>query len=261
MERAVAAENFNTCLDLVLVHEGGWADHPKDPGGATMRGVTLATYRRYKPGATKAQLKAITTDELRRIYRDGYWLPVKGDALPWGVDYATFDFSVNSGPSRSAKHLQKVVGVKQDGVVGPNTLKAVAIADGKTVIQKLCASRMSFLKGLSTFSTFGKGWTRRVAECEAKAVSMWLSRGKALTQTDRDALATEGAKADSAAKNQNAGAGGSVVGGGSAAVVDGSWIGFVVLGVLIVAAVFFVVKSRQNKERAAAYQAAALAAE
>ena len=114
----MAKGNFDRSLLLVLAHEGGWADHPKDPGGATMKGVTLATFRRYRPGASKADLRNISDADLQRIYRDGYWNVIRGDDLPSGLDFAVFDYAVNSGPGRAAKHLQAVLGVPQDGKVG-----------------------------------------------------------------------------------------------------------------------------------------------
>lgn len=164
--------NFARSLSLVLKHEGGFANHPKDPGGATMKGVTLNTFRRYKPGATVADLKAISTDMLGRIYRDGYWNVVKGDDLPSGVDYAVFDFAVNSGPGRAAEYLQAIAGVAQDGEIGPKTLAAVAKLDPAAVINSLCNRRMAFLRGLKTWPTFGKGWTSRVAGVRKEALAM-----------------------------------------------------------------------------------------
>jgi len=95
-------DRFSTVLAETLTHEGGWADHPKDPGGATMKGVTLATYRQYYPNATKADLRKISDADLKMIYRTGYWDKVRGDDLPPGVDLMTFDVAVNSGPRRAA---------------------------------------------------------------------------------------------------------------------------------------------------------------
>jgi len=158
----MAKGNFDRSLLLVLAHEGGWADHPKDPGGATMKGVTLATFRRYRPGATKADLRNISDADLQRIYRDGYWNVIRGDELPSGLDFAVFDYAVNSGPGRAAKHLQAVLGVPQDGKVGPITLAAAREADIERVIELLCTKRLGFLKSLPTWGTFGKGWERRV---------------------------------------------------------------------------------------------------
>src|SRR5690606_511060 len=135
--------NFQRALSLVLRHEGGWSDHPKDPGGATMKGVTLANFRRYvKPDATKNDLRNITDGQIATIYRRFYWDAVAGAELPSGIDYAVFDFAVNSGPSRAAKYLQAVVGAKQDGKVGPATLKATRAMMRATVINDLCDRRM-----------------------------------------------------------------------------------------------------------------------
>ena len=165
-------ENFDACLREVLRHEGGWSDHPKDPGGATMKGVTLATYRQWKPGATKDDLRRITDDELGRIYRRGYWDIVKGDDLPAGLDLVAFDAAVNSGPSRGAKLLQAGLGIKQDGKIGPLTIAAAAKADAPAAINRACDARLGFLRSLKTWGTFGKGWTRRVSDVRATALLM-----------------------------------------------------------------------------------------
>lgn len=168
----MAKDNFALALGEVLKHEGGWADHPKDPGGATMKGVTLATYRRYRPGATKAQLRAITDAELQRIYREGYWNEIRGDDLLAGLDLSLFDFAVNSGPSRAAIYLQTILGVAPDGKIGPLTLAAIAKHKPEALISELCSQRLGFLERLSTWPTFGKGWASRVAQVRAKALSM-----------------------------------------------------------------------------------------
>lgn len=165
--------NFQRALTLVLKHEGGWSDHPKDPGGATMRGVTLANFRRYvKPNATKDDLRKITDAQIAMVYRRYYWDAVAGAELPDGVDYAVFDFAVNSGPARAAKYLQAIVGTTQDGKIGPATLAAVRSMMHAEVIHKLCDMRMAFLKRLSTWSTFGKGWTNRVTDVRRQALEM-----------------------------------------------------------------------------------------
>ena len=103
--------NFQRALSRVLKHEGRYVDHPKDPGGATNKGVTIATFRRYvKPNGTKADLRAITEDLVATVYYKHYWAAVHANELPAGVDYAVFDLAVNSGPSRAARSLQRVVG-------------------------------------------------------------------------------------------------------------------------------------------------------
>lgn len=155
--------NYARCLDEVLRHEGGKVDHPKDPGGRTAYGVTQSTYDawRKKQGLTARDVFNIDRGEIEVIYRNEYWNKVKGDGIPLGVDLAVFDFAVNSGVSRSSKYTQALVGVVQDGVIGLQTLAGINAYKGKLNLD-LCDRRMSFLKGLSTWPTFGKGWTNRV---------------------------------------------------------------------------------------------------
>lgn len=167
--------NFERALSLVLKHEGGYVDHPRDPGGATNKGITLATYRRYvNRSGTKADIKALTTHEAGIVYKKQYWDKVRGDDLPGGLDYAVFDFAVNSGPSRAAKYLQKVVGAVQDGQIGKLTLIAVSSSPKSTrqIIDELCADRLAFLKRLKHWPTFKNGWTARVSMVETDAMEM-----------------------------------------------------------------------------------------
>jgi lysozyme family protein len=165
--------NFASALRLVLTDEGGFVNDPMDPGGATNFGVTLSTYRALmKPGATVADLKHITQDELATIYRKDYWNAICGDQLPSGLDYACFDYAVNSGPGRSAKALQSLIGVTVDGSIGPKTLAAVKSRDTATLVRQLCNSRLIFLETLPTWGHFGKGWAARVARVEAAALKM-----------------------------------------------------------------------------------------
>lgn len=165
--------NFARALALVLKSEGGWSDNPADPGGATMKGVTLANFRTYvKSDATKDDLRRITDAQLATVYRRFYWDAVVGAELPDGVDYAVFDFAVNSGPSRAVKYLQGCVGVLQDGRIGPATLAAVRARPAATVINDLCDARLAFLHRLSTWPTFGKGWNDRVKSVRTQAALM-----------------------------------------------------------------------------------------
>jgi lysozyme family protein len=165
--------NFESSLQQVLVHEGGWADHPKDPGGATMKGVTLLTFRRhFGVDKNKDELRAITDEQLNQIYRAGYWDKCHCDELPGGVDYAIFDAAVNSGPGRGAKWLQGAVGAKQDGGIGPKTLTKVKEHNPVHIIDNICDRRLSFLCSLSNWATFGNGWNRRVEGVRSSAISM-----------------------------------------------------------------------------------------
>jgi lysozyme family protein len=156
--------NFDTALDWVLAHEGGFVNHPKDPGGATNRGVTQRVYDGYRErkGLARRSVRAIAAEEVREIYWAQYWNAVRGDDLPSGLDYAVFDYAVNSGPRRAAMDLQRELGVKVDGVIGQVTLAAISRVDVFDLIVRLCERRMRFLRALKHWKTFGRGWTRRV---------------------------------------------------------------------------------------------------
>ncbi|RUV82875.1 hypothetical protein EOA75_29950 [Mesorhizobium sp. M1A.F.Ca.IN.022.07.1.1] len=167
--------NFARSLALVLKSEGGWSDNAADPGGATMKGVTLVNFRRYvKADATKADLKKITDEQVATVYRRFYWDAIAGAELPDGVDYAVFDFAVNSGPGRAAKYLQAAcgVGVVQDGRIGPATLAAVRAKPAGVLVDTICDARLKFLERLPTWPTFGKGWQRRVVAVRIQAMLM-----------------------------------------------------------------------------------------
>ncbi|MDX8438343.1 glycoside hydrolase family 108 protein [Mesorhizobium australafricanum] len=167
--------NFARALALVLKSEGGWSDNPADPGGATMKGVTLANFRRYvKADATKADLRKITDEQCATVYRRFYWDAIAGAELPDGVDYAVFDFAVNSGPGRAAKYLQAACGpsVSQDGRIGPATLAAVHAKPPAVIIDTLCDARLKFLERLPTWPSFGRGWQSRVTAVRVQALLM-----------------------------------------------------------------------------------------
>jgi lysozyme family protein len=169
----VSSSRFAICLPRVLVHEGGNDDNPDDPGGRTSRGITAARWAEWRqthPGLPADVWQAPQADVVA-IYRQYYWDALLCDQLPPGVDYAVFDFGVNSGPSRSAKFLQEIVGSDVDGEVGPNTIAATRAADPEEVINRLCDDRMEFLQGLPTWGTFGRGWTNRVNDVRRDALS------------------------------------------------------------------------------------------
>lgn len=250
----MAKGNFAPCLNVTLPHEGGWSDHPDDPGGATMKGVTLAVFRRWYPSATKADLRAISDADVQKIYRVGYWNPVRGEDLPAGVDLAVFDFGVNSGVSRSSRYLQAVVGAKQDGVVGPATLAAVGARGAADVVKAICGKRLSFVRGLSTWATFGRGWSRRISDVEARGVKM--------AGASRVVLQDEAREAAAKSKAQNSASGVTATGGTAGTVgmemADVNW--WIVAAVaVVVVGLIALVKSRANinADRAAAYDAVA----
>ena len=166
--------NFERVLDVTLEHEGGYANHPKDPGGATMRGVTQRVYTDYltRRGHADRPVRDITEDDLRAIYRQQYWDLVHGDKLPAGVDLAVFDFAVHSGATRATQELQRVLGQRTDGALGNVTLRAIAEKDPERLIVDYCAARLAFVQRLKTWSTFGRGWTRRINDVREQALAM-----------------------------------------------------------------------------------------
>lgn len=168
--------NFERCLALTLAHEGGYSDHPLDPGGATNWGVTQATLSRARGRAvTKADVRALSRDEAAAIYRRLYWDAVNGDDLPAGVDATVFDHAVNSGPAAALRILRAALGLPLAASLSV-TLEACAKARADALVRELCRRRMSFLRALHTFPTFGRGWTRRVDAVQAGALKMVEAR-------------------------------------------------------------------------------------
>lgn len=166
-------DNFDSALKAILHHEGGFVNHPDDPGGMTNLGVTKKVWEEWvgHPVDEKA-MRALTPEIVGPMYKAKFWDKIKGDDLPNGVDYCVFDAAVNSGPGRAAKWLQACVGVDQDGGIGPKTLAAVAAFDPKDLVEDYNKRRLSFLMDLPHWGTFGKGWGRRVAEVKSTASSM-----------------------------------------------------------------------------------------
>lgn len=165
-------ENFEKSLALVLKQEGGYVNDSRDPGGMTNLGVTKKVWDKYVGyTSSEAEMRALTPEVVAPLYKAQYWGSI-GDELPKGVDYLYFDFGVNAGPSRAAKTLQNALGVVADGVIGPNTLKAIKEADPVSLIDKFTHAKEVFYQSLPTFATFGKGWMRRVQESAVDAKKM-----------------------------------------------------------------------------------------
>lgn len=169
---------FQACLTFTLRHEGGYVDHPRDPGGCTNMGITLATLRAWRGMRVDcAAVRSLKRAEAADIYLSRYWLPIAGNKLPVGVDLAVFDWGVNAGPRRSARALQKLVGVKVDGWIGPKTVAAIGgvtknAEERECLVVALTEERQKFYERLRTFSTFGRGWTRRNRACKTRALRM-----------------------------------------------------------------------------------------
>jgi lysozyme family protein len=166
-------ENFDKALAAVLHHEGGFVNHPDDPGGMTNLGCTKRTWEEWvKHPVDEAAMRALTPRDVAPLYKKKYWDAVHGDDLPTGVDYLVFDFAINAGPGRAAKTLQQALGVTADGAIGPATFRAVDKADAAELVKEFSRVKEHFYKSLPAFDKFGKGWLRRVAEVGAVAETM-----------------------------------------------------------------------------------------
>jgi lysozyme family protein len=162
-------ENFDKCLEMLLHHEGGYVNHPDDPGGETNLGVTKKV---YAASGGKKSMKKLTVKDVAPIYKKSYWARLKCDDLPSGLDFCAFDWGVNSGTGRAAKALQKICGASVDGAIGPKTLALINRQNPKYMIEEFGKIRQEFYESLGTFKTFGKGWTRRNKETTETSISM-----------------------------------------------------------------------------------------
>ena len=166
-------QNFDKCLKMLLHHEGGFVDHPKDPGGMTNLGVTRKVYEKWVGRkVTEQEMRDLTPDDVAPNYKKNYWDKVRGDDLPSGVDWVAFDWAVNSGTGRPAKAIQRCIGATQDGAIVPKTLALVSEKDPEHIIQYVTTTRQRFYERLKTFETFGRGWTRRNSETQEIALEM-----------------------------------------------------------------------------------------
>ena len=177
----MAKTRFERCLEEVLRFEGGYADHPSDPGGATNMGITRKTLARWRTvtpwwSLAKTEVQSLGRAEAAKIYRASYWDRINAAKLPAGLDLALFDFAVNSGPARAVKTLQTRLGLVADGQVGPLTLNAIKTQIGLKgapgLINALCDQRLDFLTRLATFAVFRKGWTARVTAIRKAALAV-----------------------------------------------------------------------------------------
>ena len=161
---------FDEIIEMVLEHEGGYVNHSSDPGGETIYGISKRAY-------PDLDIKNLTVAEAKEIYRNDYWNRIKGEELPVGVACVVLDYSVNSGTSRASKALQSVCGIANgDGIIGPASLNAVWVTVKNTseedVINAVTEQRQGFIRALSIYDTFGKGWERRIEETRAKAMEL-----------------------------------------------------------------------------------------
>ncbi len=191
----MAARNWTASLAAIISEEGGFADNPGDPGGATNMGITRATLAAFRGrSVSREDVLMLEKAEAAQIYRTLYWQAIGADDLPSGLDLALFDDAVNSGPHAAIGDLQRALQVYPDGVIGPQTRTALASQPLASVIAALCAARLARLKTLPHFSLFGRGWTRRIQRI-ARAAKALASQEPGLTPVQpaaRSAATTKG---------------------------------------------------------------------
>ena len=167
--------NFEICLEKLLIHEGNFVNHPQDPGGMTNLGVTKRVWEEWVGhDVSEKEMRNLTPAMVAPLYKRKYFDACRANELVPGVDYAVFDVAVNSGVGRAIKLLQSVVGATPDGGYGSITAALVQKAEQNPIrlIELYSAKRLEFLESLKSFPTFGKGWSRRVAEVKADALKM-----------------------------------------------------------------------------------------
>lgn len=163
--------NWNKSFQLLLESEGGYVDHPSDPGGRTNLGVTQAVWENWVGrSSNEKEMRSLTPEMVKPLYKKKYWDACKCDELPLGIDYLVFDFAVNAGCGRSCKILQSAVNTQPDGAIGPKTLQA--IKETPNLIDKFSEEKLKFYQSLPTFATFGKGWTNRIEHVKNDALQM-----------------------------------------------------------------------------------------
>lgn len=265
------SNNLAQAITLVFGSEGGFSNHPKDPGGATKYGITAATLgasRRLGRKATPEEVKAMPLAEASKILSQQYAEPLRYLDLPAGLDYALFDFAVNSGPAQAVKTLQRILNAQggADGILGAKTLDAIRRRDTVELISALQVARLKFLRGLRTWSTFGRGWSDRVDHVRRNALRMagGISAGAPAPETGRETANPADTKISATTEGKGTiaatiGAAGAAIGAakdalqplvGNGAFVDTVFTVLVMGGSLVTVAGIAVIGYRQLKNRA-----------
>ncbi|WP_296526853.1 glycosyl hydrolase 108 family protein [Rhodoplanes sp.] len=243
--------SYDAALARVLAHEGGYTNHPSDPGGPTNFGITIFDARKHwKPNATAADVKAMPLAVAKGIYRRRYWDAQRCDELPAGVDYAVFDYGVNSGIGRSGKVLRRLLDLPADtGVVGDAVIAAARTREPRALVEAICDERLRFLERLRTWPVFGGGWGRRVAEVRRVALAMASGTPPAVSRRRRG-----GALAAGTAAAGTIAAGTAATGGAAGLAHPQNWsvaillaiAAAVVIAVLFVGAIWLVRRARRR---------------
>jgi len=227
-----------TILPVTLAFEGGWADNPKDPGGATMKGITFATFKQFFPGRTVTQLRDISDADVQHIYDVGYFTPISGSTLTQGVSMVAFDYGVNSGVSRAK-----------------NVLASTSALSGVPRVTAISNARLSFLHALSTWKYFGTDWGRRVGEAEAQGIK-WETISPAAASVTMKASATTVRKTATAHTTVAVASTATVPTSFAVPTQISTTTELIIFGVVIAVAAVFGILAFHNSQRASALEKA-----
>lgn len=152
--------DFDVAFERLIGHEGGYVNHPDDPGGETNWGITKRTARE---AGYLGNMRDLTREQARAIYREAYWQRARCDEFDGAIAFQVFDAAVNHGIGNATRFLQRAVDVADDGDIGPVTMAALRDMSVTDVLARFNSARLDFYTKLSTWPSFGRGWTRRVA--------------------------------------------------------------------------------------------------
>jgi lysozyme family protein len=170
--------NFPTVMDHIFKWEGGYVDHPRDPGGATNMGITIHTMEALEldldgdGDVDKDDVRQVTRPIAESIYRDRYWNAIEGDSLKVGIDLVMMDACVNSGPYASVRWAQRAMGITDDGILGPMTRRALSLAHPQEFITRAINERKKSVRQFRNFDVFGQGWMNRIEDTLESALDM-----------------------------------------------------------------------------------------
>lgn len=149
--------NFDLAFEKLIGHEGGYVNDARDPGGETKYGISKRAY-------PSEDIKNLTLERARQIYRRDYWDAVKADNMPDAVRMPLFDAAVNSGVKQAVKWLQTAAKAEPDGIIGPKTMLAVRMADPHLLARRFLGLRLRFMTDTKAWATYSRGWARRIAD-------------------------------------------------------------------------------------------------
>jgi len=159
---------YDQMINRILAHEGELTMNPLDRGNWTSGKVGRGSLKGTKLGISAmsypdVDIKNLTFETAKRLYYRDFYAPLKPSILKPATVFQLLDFAVNSGVRSATKSLQKAVGVKADGIIGPKTCHAASCASDSDIVFLILADRLELMASLSVWTSFGRGWAKRIA--------------------------------------------------------------------------------------------------